>query len=50
MSHKVLRTIYLDLDTVEKIKKLSVRTKVPQAEYIREAINLIIEKYKRQLR
>ena len=50
MADKVLRTVYLDLDQVKKIKRLSQKTKVPQAEYFREAMDLLLNKYKRDLR
>ena len=50
MSEKVLRTIYIDLDQVKKIKKLSQKTKVPQAEYFREAMDLVLKKYQKELR
>jgi hypothetical protein len=50
MSEKVLRTIYIDLAQVKKIKKLSEKTKVPQAEYFREAMDLVLKKYQKELR
>ena len=49
MGNKVLRSIYLDLDQIEKIKRLSEITRVPQAAYIREGLALILQKYKEQL-
>ena len=49
MGDKALRTVYLDLKQIQKIKKLSKKTKVPQAEYIREALDLLLVKYKKQL-
>ncbi len=48
MGSKVLRSIYLDITQVEKIKKLSERTKVPQAVYVREGLELILRKYEEQ--
>ena len=45
MGSKVLRSIYLDITQVEKIKKLSERTKVPQAVYVREGLDFILHKY-----
>jgi hypothetical protein len=42
---KVLRSIYLDITQVEKIKRLSEITKVPQAVYVREGLDLILHKY-----
>ncbi len=45
MGNKVLRSIYLDITQVEKIKRLSERTKVPQAVYVREGLDLLLRKY-----
>jgi len=45
----VLRSIYLDITQIEKIKKLSERTKVPQAVYVREGLDLILRKYEEQI-
>ena len=45
MGNKVLRSIYLDITQVERIKKLSERTKVPQAVYVREGLDLLLRKY-----
>lgn len=50
VGNKVLRSIYLDLDQIEKIKKLSEKTKVPQAVYVREGLDLLLQKYEEQLR
>ena len=46
MGYKVLRSIYLDIEQLEKIKKLSEKTKVPQATYIREGLDIVLQKYK----
>jgi len=48
LGNKVLRSIYLDIAQVEKIKKLSERTKVPQAVYVREGLDLLLRKYEGQ--
>ena len=50
MADKVLRTIYVDLDQIKKLKKLSEKTKVPQAEYIREGLDLVLRKYQQKLK
>ena len=47
MAERVLRTIYIDLEQVRKIKKLSKKNKVSQAEYIREAMDLVLRKYQK---
>ena len=49
MADKALRTVYLEIAQVKKLKKLSQKTKVPQAEYIREALDLLLKKHKKQL-
>lgn len=49
MGNKVLRSIYLDIAQVERIKKLSERTKVPQAVYVREGLDLLLSKYEGQM-
>lgn len=45
----MLRSIYLDITQVEKIKRLSEITKVPQAVYVREGLDLILNKYEGQI-
>jgi predicted DNA-binding protein len=49
LGNKVLRSIYLDIAQVEKIKELSERTNVPQAVYVREGLDLLLRKYERQI-
>ena len=49
MGSKVLRSIYLDITQVERIKKLSEITKVPQAIYVREGLDFILRKYEEQI-
>ena len=36
-------TVYLTKDQLEKLKELRARTKVPVAEYVREAIDLALK-------
>jgi len=50
VGNKVLRSIYLELDQIEKVKRLSEKTKVPQSVYIREGLDLLLQKYGKQLR
>ena len=45
LGNKVLRSIYLDIAQVERIKRLSEVTKVPQAVYVREGLDLLLNKY-----
>ena len=44
MRKKVTTTIYITPDQNEKLKTLHQKTKVPVAEYIRQGIDLILEK------
>jgi len=43
---KVSTTIYITPEQNERLKMLNERTKVPVAEYIRQGIDLVLEKYK----
>lgn len=50
MSRKKLSTtVYITPEQDELLKKLHARTKVPVAEYIRQGIDLVLEKYRDQL-
>ena len=46
---KISTTIYITPEQNEQLKSLNARTKVPVAEYIRQGIDLVLEKYKNQL-
>ena len=43
---KISTTIYITPDQDERLKTLNERTKVPVAEYIRQGIDLVLDKYK----
>ena len=46
MSRKKLSTtVYITPEQNERLKALHARTKVPVAEYIRQGIDLVLEKY-----
>ncbi len=47
---KVARTIYINDGQMEALKRLSEKTKVPQSVYVREALDMLLEKYSEQLR
>jgi len=47
---KILRSIYIDSEQLEKLDSLSTQTKVPKATYIREALELVLKKYARQMK
>lgn len=42
-------TTYILVSQKEKLKDLSARTRVPISEYLREGIDLVLEKYKAEL-
>jgi predicted DNA-binding protein len=46
---KISTTIYITPEQNELLKLLNQKTKVPVAEYIRQGIDLILEKYKGNL-
>ena len=48
MSKKALRSVYLDSEQVERLKNLSAITRVPQAVYIREGLDLVMDKYEKK--
>jgi predicted DNA-binding protein len=46
---KISTTIYITPEQNELLKRLNQKTKVPVAEYIRQGIDLVLERYKEQL-
>lgn len=50
MGKKALRSVYLDMQQVERLKLLSEKTRVPQAVYIREGLDLVMSKYEKKIR
>jgi predicted DNA-binding protein len=40
----------LDIEQVERLKKLSAQTKVPQAVYVREGIDLVLNRHFKKTR
>jgi len=49
-SPKVLRTIHLDKGQLERLDTLSAKTGVSKAVYIREALDLVLDKYENELK
>ncbi|MCJ7642236.1 MAG: ribbon-helix-helix domain-containing protein [Desulfobacterales bacterium] len=47
---KVPRTMYIEGEQVKALKRLSQKTKVPQSVYVREALDMLLEKYSEQLK
>ena len=46
---KISTTVYITPEQNEQLKQLHDKTKVPVAEYIRQGIDLVLEKYRDQL-
>lgn len=46
---KVTTTVYITEEQSEKLKLLHDKTKVPVAEYIRQGIDMVLEKYRDQV-
>jgi len=46
---KISTTIYVTPEQSDKLKQLHDRTKVPVAVYIREGIDLVLQKYAKEL-
>ena len=49
MRKKISTTVYITTEQNERLKLLHDKTKVPVAEYIRQGIDLILEKYETEL-
>lgn len=46
---KISTTVYITQEQSEQLKLLNKKTKVPVAEYIREGIDLVLQKHKHLL-
>ena len=46
---KISTTVYITEDQNDKLKLLNKRTKVPVAEFIRQGIDMVLDKYKDQI-
>lgn len=46
---KISTTVYITPEQAERLKQLHEKTKVPVAEYIRQGIDLILERHRDQL-
>ena len=46
---KISTTVYITPEQDERLKQLNGKTKVPVAEYIRQGIELVLEKYEHHL-
>jgi len=45
----ILRSLYLDKQTVDKLFRLSKKTRIPQAALVREGVDLMLKKQEKQL-
>lgn len=46
---KISTTIYITPEQEAALKQLNAKTKVPMAEYIRQGIEMVLEKYRDQM-
>lgn len=46
---KISTTIYITPEQNDQLKQLNAKTRVPVAEYIRQGIDLVLDKYRDQL-
>lgn len=42
---KILRSVYVDRDQLNRLKRLSTETRIPQAVYIREGLEMMLKQY-----
>ena len=47
---KKLTTLYVEVEQEERLKKLSVMTRVPKAVYTREAVDLALDKHEKEIK
>ena len=47
---KALRTVFVDEITLARLNKLSAITRIPKAVFIREGVNLMLDKHEKQLK
>jgi hypothetical protein len=43
-------SLYLDPEVAAALRKLSEKTRVPAQEYLREGVDLVLQRYKNELR
>ena len=46
---KILASIYLEKEQIKRLDKLSAMTRIAKAVYIREGLDLLLQKYEEQL-
>jgi len=50
MAKKIMTPVYLEPEKKEELMRLSKITRVPFAEYVREGVDMVLERYKKELR
>lgn len=50
VGNRVMLSLYLDPAQHEAVKKLSEKTRVPSAVYLREGVDLVLAKYSKDLK
>ena len=46
---KILVSIYPEKEQLKRLDKLSAKTGAPKASYVREGVNLLLQKYEEEL-
>lgn len=49
MAKKIATTVYITEEQQDQLKQLNLRSKVPVAEFIRQGIDLVLERYRELL-
>ena len=47
---KKLTTLYVDVELLERLNRLSALTRVPMAVYTREAVDLALDKHEKEIK
>jgi predicted DNA-binding protein len=47
--NKISTTVYITAEQNERLKQLSQKTRIPVASFIREGIDLVLERHKKHL-
>ena len=47
---KKLTTLYLDVELIKRLNRLSALTRVPMAVYTREAVDLALDKHEKEIK
>jgi predicted DNA-binding protein len=47
---KKLTTLYVDVELLKRLNKLSAMTRVPMAVYTREAVDLALDKHEKEIK